>query len=274
MSDERVKAEIIPNLKSNGAEHRPGRIDARGALLGDFEVAGKMAPHEVPGAIEGDRAIFVARPGFYRKLIPLRLENDGTLFSGGRYLFETYDQVSDFSRWFRDEFRLDGKLFVERSWVKDFSRLTFHVLGAHDFKDVHDSQLVVRAERWALNGERGAALESAWPELRDRAADRGLASAWLLFSDERREAALITVADRVGRRDPTAPDVASLRALEAQPSLAEELSSQGWARKTFDRTSWIFTIWFAPDHRPLSLWPNSPPLPGFEPAEAVGSNAK
>lgn len=77
------------------------------------------------------------------------------------------------------------------------------------------------------------------------------------------------MADRVGVGDPTAPDVASLRALETRPSLAEEFADQGWARKTFDRTSWIFAIWFAPDHRPLYLWPNSPPLPGFEPAENV-----
>jgi hypothetical protein len=244
-----------------------GPIDARGAFLGDFQIVGSLPPNEVPAAIEGDRAIFVARPGFYRKLIPLRLENDGTIYSGGRYLFKTHAQAVEFGRWFRDDFRLDGELFVDRPWVKDFTRLPFHVIGAHDFKAVNDSQVVVRAERWTLSGERSGALESAWPELRDRARDRDLASAWLLYSDDRREAALVTVGSRYDQRSLTTPDVASLRSLESQLSLAEEFDRQGWARKTFDRTSWIFTIWFAPDHIPLYLWPNSPPLPGLPPSE-------
>lgn len=254
--------------KHDDLSQAPGRIDARGAMLGDFEVVGDMPPHEVAVAIERDRQFFVARPGFHRKLIPLRREPDGTISSGGRYLFRTFEQATDFLRWFRDEFRLDDTLFTERPWVKNFTRLPFHVLGAHDFADIHDSQVVVRAQRWALSGERGGALETAWPALRERAAAAGLASIWLLFSDERGEAALITVADRRGKRDPSTPDFTSLGALEAQSSVVEEIDRQDWARQTFDRTSWVFTIWFPPSHNPLHLWPNSPPLPGLEPFEA------
>ena len=36
-------------------------------------------------------------------------------------------------------------------------------------------------------------------------------------------------------------------------------------------------IWFAPDHRPLQLWPNSPPLPGLRGAAgeaAAGASAR
>lgn len=120
-----------------------------------------------------------------------------------------------------------------------------------------------------MSDEHSGALESAWPGLRDRAAERGLASIWLLYSDERREAALITVADRHHEQNSPALDVASLRMLEDQPSLAEEFVRQCRAHKTFDRTSWIFTIWFAPDHTPPYLWPNSPPLPGLKRTETV-----
>ncbi len=254
---------------ANDISQAPGPIDARGAMLGDFEVVGDMPPNGVAAAIERDRPFFVAHPGFYRKLIPLRREADGTIFSGGRYLFRTYEQAVDFVRWFRDEFRLDGKLFIEREWVKNFTRLTFHVLGAHDFADIHDSQVVVRAQRWTFNGERGGALEAAWPAIRERAAQAGLASVWLLFSDERREAGLITTANRVGACDSATPEFASLAALEAQASAAEEIGRQDWARRTFDRTGWVFTIWFPPNHEPLHLWPNSPPLPGLEPSEAA-----
>lgn len=120
-----------------------------------------------------------------------------------------------------------------------------------------------------MSGEHGGALESAWPGLRDHAADRGLASVWLLYSDERREMALITVADRRHEHNSPTLDEAGLRWLEDQPSLAEEFVRQDGARKTFDRTSWIFTIWFAPDHTPLCLWPNSPPLPGLKQTETI-----
>src|SRR5271154_6785414 len=98
-----------------------GPIDARGAFLGDFQIVGNLPADEVPAAIEGDRTIFVAPPGVFRQNIPLLLEDDGTLYSGGRYLFKTFEQARDFGRWFRDEFRLDGKPFIERPWVKDFT---------------------------------------------------------------------------------------------------------------------------------------------------------
>lgn len=251
--------EMNPVAPLNHA-HTAGPIAARGGVLDDFEAVGLPA-HEAPLAIEGDRPFFVARPGFYRKLLPLRLEDDGRLFSGGRYLFATFEQAVDFRRWLEQDFRLDNKLFSEREWAKDLTCDPFHVVGAHDFKDVHVSQAVVRAERWALEGDRGGALDSIWRALRDRAAAVGLASIWLFFSDERREAAVISAADRVSPRDLKAPDQASLRALATVPTLAEEFTANPWARKTFDRTSWIFTVWFAPDHQPLHLWPNSPPLP-------------
>ncbi len=248
-------------ISSNSNFDALGPIAARGGFLDDFEAVG-LAPNEVPSAIERDRPHFVARPGFYRKLLPLRLEG-GRVFSGGRYLFASYAQAVDFRRWIEQEFRLDNRLFSERPWARDLTCDPFHVIGAHDFKDVHRSQTVVRAERWAFEGERGGALDSAWHALRERAEASGLASVWLFFSDERREAAVITVADRIGARDLESPDEVSLRALATRPTFAEEFARQPWARKTFDRTSWVFTLWFSPDHVPLHLWPNSPPLPGL-----------
>ncbi|HTW88145.1 MAG TPA: hypothetical protein VMD75_09070 [Candidatus Binataceae bacterium] len=247
-------------MNGDGNKHAPGPIEARAGVLDDFEAV-DLPTNEVPVVIERDRAHFVGRLGFYRKLLPLCVDG-GRVLSGGRYLFASYDQAVDFRRWLGQEFRLDNKLFSERPWARDLTCDPFHVIGAHDFKDVHRSQTVVRVERWAIDGDHDAMLDSTWRALRDRANASGLASAWLWFSDDRKEAAVITVADRIGARDLKAPDEASLRALAARPTFAEELARQSWARKTFDRTSWVLTIWFAPDHEPLYLWPNSPPLPG------------
>ncbi len=63
-------------------------------------------------------------------------------------------------------------------------------------------------------------------------------------------------------------DFASLAALEHAPSQGAVWEQGGRARKTFDRTHWVFTIWFpatgASDDLP-ALWPNSPPLPSPKP---------
>jgi hypothetical protein len=82
----------------NGRKHTPGPIDVRGAFLDDFEVLNSLQPHEVPAAIEGDRPFFVARSGFYRKLLPLRIEESGVISSGGRYLFRTFNDAVAFGR--------------------------------------------------------------------------------------------------------------------------------------------------------------------------------
>ena len=63
-------------------------------------------------------------------------------------------------------------------------------------------------------------------------------------------------------------DFASLAALEHAPSQGAVWEQGGRARKTFDRTHRVFTIWLpatgASDDLP-ALWPNSRPLPSPKP---------
>lgn len=73
---------------------------------------------------------------------------------------------------------------------------------------------------------------------------------------------LVTVAGRAVAGVPP-PDLSGLEALSSPAPLAAIFHSPGWS-KVFDRSSWVFTIWFPiaegqPEQRPL--WPNSPPLP-------------
>jgi hypothetical protein len=254
----------------------PGPIPVEGAVFDDFRLTDHLPPHEAPAVIERDRLIMAARPGFNRKLLPLRVEPEtSTAYSGGRYLLDTYEDAVAFADWVTNDFAIDGVLILERPDFAEVSASVWRVIGAHDFKDIHTSQAVFRTEIWDVQGpSAGDRLANHWPALRDAAEAQGRSSLWLLHDEPGARVSLVTVVDRVADQASSGPDFASLRALEETPSQGAAWERQGWASKTFDRTHWIFTVWFP--HTGLAggkepLWPNSPPLPG--PAAAARSVA-
>ena len=242
----------------------PGPIPVEGAVFDDFRLTDHLPPDQAPGVIERDRLIMSARPGFNRKLLPLRVEPDtGTAYCGGRYLLDTYENAIAFADWCRDDFEIDGVLILERPDFADVSAHVFRVIGAHDFKDLSTRQIAYRTEIWdAARNFNEAKLEGGWSSLRDRAEEDGRSALWLMFNDETRQLAMVTVWDRVGEPQTDDLDFVTLRAVEAAPSYGAELEAAGGLTKSFDRSHWVFTIWFPNDDaaRP-SLWPNSPPLP-------------
>jgi hypothetical protein len=204
-----------------------------------------------------------ARPGFNRKLLPLSIEQDtGNIYSGGRYLFDTYENVVAFSLWCKEEFALDGILIFDRPDFDEVFTRIYRVIGAHDFKDVHSAQTAYRTEIWKTD-DKGMEdkLLNMWPALRDRAEAGNLSSLWLLHNAEAAEIALITVIGRTGLYSQSELDYLTLNAAQSAPSYGEDWH---WAEKTFDRSHWVYTVWF-PNNNDVSdkppLWPNSPPLP-------------
>lgn len=243
-----------------------GPIDVKGAAFDDFRLTQHLPPQRAPALIERDRLIMAARPGFNRKLLPLRIEPDrGTAYSGGRYLFDTYENAVAFSRWVADEFAIDGVLILDRPDFAEVTTSVWRVVGAYDFKDIHTSQHAYRTEIWKLRGP--SAIErfvNAWPALRDRAQDEDCSSLWALCNEATSTASLVTVVERAGAGRGTELDFVTIAALEQRQSYGTDWERQGWASKTFDRSHWVFTVWFpntgAADSKP-PLWPNSPPLP-------------
>lgn len=244
--------------------YEPGPIPCEGAAFDDFLLTDHLPPHAAPAVIERDRLIMAARPGFNRKLLPLRVEpKTGTAYSGGRYLFDSYENAVAFSYWCKHEFEIDGVLILERPDFAEVSAQHYRIIGAHDFKALRNHQTAYRTETWRAAGPSlGDQLANAWPALRDRAAEDGRSALWLLFNEDMREIALVTVWDRVGARRPDELDFATLRAVETAPSYGAGWENRYRAEKTFDRSHWVFTIWFPNDgtNEP-PLWPNSPPLP-------------
>jgi hypothetical protein len=159
---------------------------------------------------------------------------------------------------------LDGVHFLKRSYFLSPDCHAWTVMGAHDFEDIHSSQIVLRTERWSLRNARqpDRLLEQRFDAILAEARARGLTSVWLLYDAEEALASLVYFGRRVGPSDPRAPDMASLSALADAPPLGDIFADQGWKR-IFDRTQWALTIWFPfvlGDRGEPSLWPNTPPF--------------
>lgn len=232
-----------------------GPIDATGAFTGDFGIAPDAPAAQIPEDIERDREIMVQRPGMRQKHLPVHIDPaSGRLFAGGRYLFDTYADAEAYLRWVTEEFAPDGVPFPERAYFVEPRFLAWRVIGAHDFAPL-ETHTGIRMRRWSLPAQvTEQTLAGIWPGIREAAARAGLASAWLLFSADRREAALVTVTAG------SAP--AEAAGQEEERALTAALDGVAEAR-TFDRADLVWTLWMprAAEGQPPSLWPNSPPLP-------------
>jgi hypothetical protein len=140
--------------------------------------------------------------------------------SGGRCLFDTFEQAREYERLVEQDFILDGMSFFDRPNFLNPDCHALSVIGAHDFADIHMAQVILRTERWRVPADnRQELLRGRWPALRDEAGARGLTNVWLLYNKQEQLAALVYFADRAVLRNPLVPDFASLASLEFAPPL-------------------------------------------------------
>jgi hypothetical protein len=227
---------------------------------------------EAPYVIERDRINEGRLPGFNRKLLPVQMDRaSGRRSAGGYYLLDTPQQAKFMFDWYQDPvngFVLDGIPILQRAYFKQPRAHWWHVIGAHDFKPLESAQKVVRFERWRGGGrDAQAQLPALWPQMRTMAEKAGLTSVWLLFNPDQDERfGLISVADRVDTGAAEEPDFTSVDRLAGLATPGAVLEQALGASRSFDRTSWVFSIWFPYRERLTSrrtLWPNSPPFPGL-----------
>lgn len=254
----------LPALATGADSSTPG-----GAFTCDFAIGTDVPVDQVPPTIERDRMYMAERPGMIHKHVPLRPDPaSGTLLTGGRYLFDTYADAQEYLRWMREDFALDGVLFLERPEFIDPDCHAWRVVGAAEMGDVRDAQVLLRTERWvAPAGDHDAFIAAQWPGILAEARGRGLSAVWLLDQPDER---LVTVVSFAPRLLPVGLDP-GLALLEAAQTLAPAFDDAGWA-KTLDRTHWTLTIWFPyefADSGEASLWPSSPPLPQPGPTDGV-----
>ena len=259
-------------LAATGAAAGEDReVSPGGAFTCDFGLSPIGLPQDtIAPSIERDRMYMAARPGLLHKHIPISFDATGSVFSGGRYLFDTARHAREYRDWVFHSYVLDGVLFLKRPYFVSPECHAWTVIGAHDFADIHSSQIVLRTERWSVRHARHptSILEQRFEAVLASAQARGLTSVWLLYDEEDGLASLVYFAGRAGPSDPRGPDMASLGALANAPPLGDLFADQGWKR-TFDRTQWALTIWFPfalGDRGEPALWPNTPPF--FLPSES------
>ncbi len=87
----------------------------KGCFTCDFGLPGALPLDQVPAIIERDRMYMAEQPGMRTKHLPLRIDfNTGNLLSGGRYLFDTFEEAQAYKDWVTNDFILDGVKFLER----------------------------------------------------------------------------------------------------------------------------------------------------------------
>lgn len=234
-----------------------------------FQFPGSVLNPEAPPYIERDRVVMAARPGMLRKLLPIRQDAQG-VFCGGCYLFDTVDNARAYGDWVANDFRLDGKtLFLDRPEFLEPTSQLWQIVGARDFADVTTQQVVMRFERWHVPSLPPMSdLRQSWHAIESAAAAAGATSAWLLSGCDEVHPQLGLVTAYGADPDQAADsDNATLNRIGSVPSIAAELATSLSGTKVFDRTSWIYMIWFPIDEGDTSsdtaLWPVSPPLPGL-----------
>jgi hypothetical protein len=249
-----------------------GETQPGGAFTCDFGLSAGLPQDKIAPSIERDQMYMAARPGLLHKHIPISFDATGNVFSGGRYLFDTARHAREYRDWVFNTYVLDGVHFLKRSYFLSPDCHAWTVIGAHDFADIHNSQIVLRTERWSVRNahQPAAVLQQRLDAVLASAQLRGLTSVWLLYDEEEGLASLVYFGGRAGPSDPRAPDTASLDALAAAPPLGDIFADQGWKR-IFDRTQWALTIWFPfalGDRGEPALWPNTPPF--FRPSQGDG----
>ena len=247
--------------------YQTGPIKAEAAFTSDFPVANEIKIDDLVNMQEIERRSMDIRPGMRHKYMPLGFDRfSGALWTGGRYLFDTWENVKDYELFTSKELEFEpGIKFWSRPFFLNVQRYIWKVAGAHDFKPLATSHHVVRFERFnSDHSNLEQVLKEIWPTLRDRAQALDLSSAWLLFNENEHQVSIVTVGARNETGNLADDSSKALAKLESLPSLSELLPIELKLIPLFDRTNAILAQWL-----PLSriaggdpsAHPMSPPLP-------------
>jgi hypothetical protein len=261
---------LMPAPGQTPSGYEPGPIPCEGCFTGEFGLGDGLPIDHAPYVIARDRIVEALAFHFNRKLLPLSMDRStGNRFAGGYYLLPTAEEAAQLCRWYQDPvngFILDGTPILQRSYFIDPVAHWWHVAGAEDFAPLDSAQHVVRFERW-----RGSTRDlewrvmAVWPDVRQSALDQKLAAVWLLVNPAQEESVgIVSVASWPPDRDALEPGFKGIDHLSGLPGVGAAVDRLAGLDKSFDRTSWIFSVWFPyRDWRTSRklLWPNSPPFP-------------
>ncbi|WP_417528957.1 hypothetical protein [Marinomonas shanghaiensis] len=248
-----------------------GPINAEAAFTSDFPVSEQVEMQTLINMQEIERRSMDVRPGMRHKYMPLSYDRvTGDLLTGGRYLFDTWENVLEYKRFTSEELEFEPNVkFWDRPFFLNVDRHIWRVAGAHDFKPLATTHHVNRFERWSIEGDDvEQVLKNVWPSIRDEAEAMGLSSAWLMYQPEESQIAIVTVAQMHDVTDTAEAVNLALNELQSMPSLGRLLPAELKADKLFDRTSPILALWL-PQSRLAGGQPSTHPLVPAFPAPQV-----
>lgn len=112
--------------------YETGEILAKAAMTSDFELVGDIPNQVLVDQMEIERRSMDIRPGMNRKYSPLGFHAaTGAQINGGRYLFDTWENVSDYARFTSEELEFEaGVKFWDRDIFGPVDRHIWKVIGA------------------------------------------------------------------------------------------------------------------------------------------------
>lgn len=225
--------------------YKTGELNVEAAMTSDIVVRPDMNLQALADAIEMSRPIMDIHKGMERKYTPFNFDlvNAGPI-SGGRYVFDTWENAQRYYRWTHDEFEVEpGQKFWEWSNFLSVDKHIWRVVGAHDFIPI-ELHGVNRFERWQYTADtvRTELLE-IWPALRERARKSGLGSVWLLDQPEEKQIAILTTDSANPGGNTLLSAQATITRASARDSLGQMLHNIVGLTKLFDRTNLVISTW-------------------------------
>ncbi|KAF4461549.1 hypothetical protein FALBO_11651 [Fusarium albosuccineum] len=239
-----------------------GDIQAQAAFTSEIEINGLPSLQDVVNYQEEHRKTMDTRPGMYLKYLPHRYDAvNGELRSGGAYLFDTYENASNYSDWTTNTFEINEpkEKFWSQSLFKASTRFVWKVIGATNFAPV-EVHAVGRFQRWGYTGpDAERELRLAYPELKKKAEEQGAVAFWLLHHPAEKQIGIQLVFAKAAAADPVAVGHESLTRAAAQGSLGSLLQPLIDAKKKVDYISLFLAIWL-PISRVNGGIPHSAPM--------------
>jgi hypothetical protein len=225
--------------------YETGPIACKAAFTADFDMAAALSLQQIVTNLEVGRKTMDVRPGMRHKYTPLRFDPaTGAHQIGGRYLFDTWENVVDYLRFTSEELELEpGVKFWDRPVFIGVDKHAWHVIGAYDFMPMA-THYANRFERFAYTGEISTDdLQALWPLIREAAERANLASVWLLLQPDEHQIGLLTVIAQMPGTDAAERASKSIMALERKDSLSKYFTRPMQAQRVFDRTSLNLSMW-------------------------------
>lgn len=180
------------------------------------------------------------------KYLPfLHDEVTGKLLSGGAYLFDTYENATEYLRWISEDYEVGeigaGVNFTKQPMFEGFHAMAYHVLGAHIYLPIGE-HAIVKTVKWKQCQRAMVSVAEVYPQLIASAEKTGAASFWLLHDSGTDMMAVEMAYPRVGGSDPEGA-LESLKAARTSTEVEDMISAKVGTRPVFDRTSVLLTLW-------------------------------